>query len=502
MTDAATVCREGDNTLTGKRIALVFVPGVMGTRIRFPEADDKWDPDSTTNMVGWAWEDADTKRRVLDFRRRGEIFTEPKSKFDEKHEARVARGWGALRWASYATILQAMEQWSFGTNQTPAYAYGYDWRQPIQWLGVQMAADILGGTQAGHGLTAQNSGRFGPDGLLAHAKADTCIIITHSMGGLVTRMALSGCPALKAKTVGVMHGVQPATGGTTLYRRLITGAYAPLDGGRDLESYFFRNILGPEADAIAMLVSGTPGPMQLLPSDLLRQACYDEGASLITWTKFEERRSSVHQLDTSFLDVLGKPETATPPGVVRSTLPLAIRNDISQRLLGLRVFHTKLGSWKYDGRTWAFYGTSVNTDHTTHFDLPPDTVTHRTKGFWIFKDDIYEATDADGKTVRLDTVADIERRGYQANPTIPGAKPGAPVGFGPHGDGTVPRLSGAALFDAAETIDMADVKAENYDFAKYKQFSVANLNHEPAFTESAPVRELVKAWVQYVIGAF
>ncbi|CAG0996692.1 hypothetical protein PHYC_02608 [Phycisphaerales bacterium] len=501
MPEPANVCREGDNTLAGKRVALVFVPGVMGTRIQFPQDDDKWDPDSNLNMYGWSREDADTKRRILDYRRRGVIFTDPSSTFDTNHASRVARGWGGLRWKSYGTILSAMESWSFGTNQTPVYAYGYDWRQPIQMLGVQMAADILGGTQSGHSQTATNSGRFGTGGLLAHAKAEKCILITHSMGGLVSRMALLGCPALREKTVAVMHGVQPATGGTTLYRRLITGAYAPLDGGDDTESKVFRNILGPEADSIAKMLSLCPGPFQLVPSDLLREACFQAGWSLATWTEFAEGRQPIHQLTADFLTALGQPETASPPGVVRSSLSGAIQGDMASRVSGVKIFHSKLGSWKYDNRTWAFYGTGVNTDHTVHCDLPPATYTHRTEGL-IFKDHIYEAVDPSGKTVVLDKVADIDRRGYRPNPNPRNASPTAPIGFGPHGDGTVPRLSGAALFDPTETANLGSISKGNYDFAKNKQFSVPNLNHEPAYTESAPVRDLVQAWVRYVLGAF
>lgn len=492
-----TVCREGSNRLDGQRVAMVFVPGVMGTRIQFPEADDAWDPDNSLNMVGWSRESAADKRRIMDFSRRGVVFVDPRSSFSTNHAARVARGWGGLRWASYGVILELMEGWSFGTNQTPVYAYGYDWRQPVLQLGLQMAADLLGSTQSAGGRSAEPSGRW-EGGLLAHAATDKCVLITHSMGGLVSRAALMQSTALRAKVVGVMHGVQPATGGTTLYRRLTCGMWNPVDGGGDLESRVLRNILGPSANEIATLLSACPGPFQLLPSNLLRDACTAAGAGLISWRVFEEDHATMHALGAadSVYDAYRATELAAPPGFLRTGVGAPIRADMRTRITGLENFHTALGSWHYENKTWAFYGTGENTDHTVHFDLPPRLHTTRTEGV-IFRDTIHEGTRSDGTVVRLDPVNDLERRGYTT--TVPGAPAGAPAGYGAHGDGTVPRLSGAGVFDTTQTADLATLTHPNYRFSTLKQYSVANLPHEPAYRVSAPVQNLVREWVRWVL---
>ena len=219
-TPSLTVCREGPNLVTGRRVALIFVPGVMGSRVDLTDDDDAWDPDSpATNLLGWSWASSDDKRHLLDSARRGVIIGDPADDFDSDHEARVARGWGGVRWASYGEFLDAADGWNFGANQTPLYVYGYDWRQPIAQIGLQMVADILGTSQTEGGRNAVfNQDRHGATGLLGHANTDLCILITHSMGGLVVRMALKQCAALREKTIAVLHEVQPATGGAWIAR--------------------------------------------------------------------------------------------------------------------------------------------------------------------------------------------------------------------------------------------------------------------------------------------
>ncbi len=495
-----TVCREGPNLVTGRRIAVIFVPGVMGSRIDLTDDDDAWDPDRPIgNMLGWAWASSDDKRHLLDSAKRGVIMREPADDFDSDHDARVARGWGGVRWASYGTFLEEADGWSFGANQTPLYVYGYDWRQPIAQIGLQMAADILGASQSEGGRQALfNQDRYGASGLLGHANTDLCILITHSMGGLVARMALKQCAALREKTIAVLHGVQPATGGPLLYRRMVTGVFSPIDGS-GFEAMIFRNIIGPGPDDMSTILSRCPGPMQLLPSNLLRDACASAGAGMITWTEFEEGRRTVHAVTESVYNVFGRDETARPPGIVRSTLPVAVRNDLSSRVRGIQSFHTGIGRWKFEDKTWAFYGSGLNTDHTVHFDCPP--VSYETNDVYVgdgLSVEEHSATDPSGNRVTLDDTDDLIRRGFDPTPTIPDAPSTAPVGHGLHGDETVPRLSGAALFPASETATLA--ASGTVDFSTRHQVNAPGVQHEPAFRD-AGIQRLVRAWIQYAITA-
>jgi hypothetical protein len=500
---SASICRDGLNLLTGRRVAIVFVPGVMGSRVELPDADDAWDPDRPVgNMLGWAWANSEAKRDLLDSSTRGVIARNPASRFGSDHAGRVERGWGGVRWASYGTFLEALGGWTFGANQTPVYAYGYDWRQPIAQIGLQMAADILGASQSSGGRNAVfNQDRFGATGLIGHADTEEILFITHSMGGLVTRMALKQCAALREKTVAVLHGVQPATGGPLLYRRMVTGVFSPIDGS-GFEAMVFRNIIGPGPGDMSTILSRCPGPMQLLPSNLLRDACATAGAGMITWTEFEESRSTIHAVTESVYEVFRRDETARPPGIVRSTLAAPIRTNIGSRISGIQAFHDLLGSWKLEEKTWAFYGSGLGTDHTVHFDCPP--VSHRVEvdvvgvgmGDGVVVENIV-ATDPSGRTVYLDEVTDLERRGFNPNPTLPGAPSTAPVGHGPHGDETVPRLSGAALFPPSETTTLTS--SGTVDFATHRQVNAPGVQHEPAFRD-AGIQRLVRSWIQHVIS--
>ncbi len=42
----AEICRQGANTLDSRIVPIIFVPGVMGSRLHFPTVDQYWDPDS------------------------------------------------------------------------------------------------------------------------------------------------------------------------------------------------------------------------------------------------------------------------------------------------------------------------------------------------------------------------------------------------------------------------------------------------------------------------
>ena len=129
------------------------------------------------------------------------------------------------------------------------HAVGYDWRQPIDWLGWY----------AGQRIRA----------ILAATGADEFSAVTHSMGGLVLRAAFKAAPALVGMARKVVHVCQPSVGAVVLYRRLFTGLVRPYDGGGGVFDRAFRLILGNTRTAFLGNMSGMPGPMQLLPSQFL-----------------------------------------------------------------------------------------------------------------------------------------------------------------------------------------------------------------------------------------
>ena len=203
-----------ENTLDrGKATPIIFVPGVMGSRVSFPAHNDSWDPDSSLNMLGWAGTSPERAAAILDARGAsvGQVMSdkisyEPRL-LDIWHAVDPARdpyfygrqrGWGGLAKHFYREPLVLLERRynsaPFVPGQYPVYGFGYDWRKSNSNSGALLAKRIQYVTQK-HG-------------------ASKVILVTHSMGGLVARAACkqSGAASL---VKGVVHVVQPINGAVT-----------------------------------------------------------------------------------------------------------------------------------------------------------------------------------------------------------------------------------------------------------------------------------------------
>jgi hypothetical protein len=78
----------------------------------------------------------------------------------------------------------------------------------------------------------------------------------------VTRAAIKNDSSLNDSSLndevaGVIHVVQPSSGAPAAYQRFFTGVVRALDGGLVL--------LGNEGYKFTEIVSGLPGPLQLIP---------------------------------------------------------------------------------------------------------------------------------------------------------------------------------------------------------------------------------------------
>lgn len=91
------------------------------------------------------------------------------------------------------------------------------------------------------------------------------ILITHSMGGLVARFytqALGG----ETKVLGVIHGVQPATGAVAAYTRMKRGTEVNTGFFGKPVGAITENVLGKDAAEMTAVCAQAPGPLQLLPT--------------------------------------------------------------------------------------------------------------------------------------------------------------------------------------------------------------------------------------------
>lgn len=122
----------------------------------------------------------------------------------------------------------------------PVHACGYN------WLDSNEAAAKLLATRIDEVLKKYGS------------RCKQVIVVTHSMGGLVTRRCQM-LPGMSEKIAGVVHGVMPAVGAAVAYRRCKLGMADEGDWGA-------AQVIGATGRHITAVFAQAPGALQLLPS--------------------------------------------------------------------------------------------------------------------------------------------------------------------------------------------------------------------------------------------
>lgn len=244
-------------------VPVVFVPGIMGSILwRLNPAgnpvEEVWNPDRVRVMGPFAlpWNGASWKKQRLIT-----SLGVPVPDF----VGTAHRGWANVIDRSYGPIRTFLENELLtpdpsaegtdalaGVFRLPAYAFGYDWTDDCSRNGERLARtinQILAHEQKALDASAS-----------PHAFCERVLILTHSMGGLVTRSACIEHGA-GANVLGVVHGVQPTTGSGAAYWRMKAGF--PRNG---LASYPTAWALGANGEEVTAVMGNMPGALQLLPS--------------------------------------------------------------------------------------------------------------------------------------------------------------------------------------------------------------------------------------------
>ncbi|MBB3212205.1 pimeloyl-ACP methyl ester carboxylesterase [Herbaspirillum sp. Sphag1AN] len=283
-------------------IPVIFVPGVMGSNLQSTvekkgdEPEPVWVVNSTLGVaLSWAFQGAETRKKLLDPAKtelyragdlpadaapRGVFHTHPAPTQEEIDQELRRRGWGEVSHLSYGPWLKwleeslndadysksGMEYASSGLRprlmkelvanapgiepltfdevglsyryQFPVHAVGYNWLQSNSDSAIRLEAKI--------------------DEFIAYYNrtyvCQNVILVTHSMGGLVARFCTEEL-AQRDKVLGVVHGVMPATGAATAYKRVKAG----VEGVAGI-------VVGDDAAKVTAVFAQAPGPLQLLPS--------------------------------------------------------------------------------------------------------------------------------------------------------------------------------------------------------------------------------------------
>lgn len=237
-------------------IPLVFVPGIMGSMLRLTGTDGEGD--NANGLPNMRWNPSSTFQSWKVFsglsggRRRellvGEDFD---PNFLEVHDTDpVGNGFQGVSSTFYHPFLEFLQQADrFGPlNKVfdfPVYAVGYNWTDSNVNNGKKLATRI--------------------DEIIEEAKTTTgqcekVILLSHSMGGLVTRYASEAAGA-NSKVLGIIHGVQPAVGAAVAYWRIKAGFEA--DG---LISKIASRVLGNSGPTVTPILGNMPGGLELLPN--------------------------------------------------------------------------------------------------------------------------------------------------------------------------------------------------------------------------------------------
>jgi hypothetical protein len=144
----------------------------------------------------------------------------------------------------------------FSKYRYRVYAIGYNWLQSNADSGQQ----VVEGSDYYDPKTKKTTRLMGIKEICAENHTGKAIILTHSMGGLVARMAIAmhGAEGLMH---GVFHNVQPATGAPVAAKRFRTG------GGNEggLNSFINGSLVGRDAGEFVSVMANAPGPLELIP---------------------------------------------------------------------------------------------------------------------------------------------------------------------------------------------------------------------------------------------
>ncbi|MEK7887767.1 alpha/beta hydrolase [Burkholderia contaminans] len=144
----------------------------------------------------------------------------------------------------------------FAKYRYRVYAIGYNWLQSNE----KSAQQVIDGMNFEDKKTGKKARLMGIKEIIAENHSDKAIILTHSMGGLVARMAIAMHGAADLMH-GVFHNVLPATGAPIAAKRFRTGGGS--EGG--VNGFINGALLGSNADEFVAVAANAPGALELLP---------------------------------------------------------------------------------------------------------------------------------------------------------------------------------------------------------------------------------------------
>lgn len=219
----------------------------------------------------------------------------------------------------------------------PVYGMGYNWLQSSE-NGAKIVSDKL------EVIKKSLGGRF-----------HKFIIVTHSMGGLLTRRLVQ----IRSDIAGVVHGVMPAEGAAAAYRRIVTGSE---DVGA-IPAY----VLGKNTEHVTAVLANAPGGLELLPSKAYNNGkpwLYLKGSGLMNGKDLQTNVVSlpqsdpygeIYKADGVWWEMV-KAELIDPANMVKRDNPdKSVKSVYKLKIGAVQQFHDKITN-KYHPCTYVNYG--------------------------------------------------------------------------------------------------------------------------------------------------
>ncbi|SCZ37798.1 MULTISPECIES: lipase family alpha/beta hydrolase [Burkholderia] len=432
-------------------IPVIVVPGVMGTNLANRDNKSVWLVDSSASLLAWAGKGPTDRKKLLDPKQTivsGQGAIPTGTALSETELRR--RGWGTVSKMFYGDFLVWLEnalndcrpETDHGKNglraqlkqelvapglgklseaevhlsykyRLPVHAVGYNWLQSnaesAKWLGQQIDKIIADYKKQG--------------------RCEKVILVTHSMGGLVSRFCAEVLPGYRDKILGIVHGVMPATGSATAYRRVKAGT----EPGGNVISYGTSLILGNMSSKVMPVFAQSPGPLQLLPSPEYGQGWLQirDGEQFFALPHHGDPYGEIYTKRGVWWSLVDEALMDPDKSIDREHNWVSYTKLITEQVAR---FHQAI-SGKYHPHTYAFWGD--DKEHKTWGDV----VWKRTQSSSLWNSDAYDVRNKSANTDTLMGTIDVVAGNLGP---INVHKTFELQAAGENGDGTVPIRSGAA----------------------------------------------------------
>ena len=402
-------------------LPIIFVPGIMGSRLKNQEGKKVWDPDDKWFMLknyGHRKADAELKKSIIIGEKFDpsylEVFNDNpehnKVLADQHDKTRDKRGWGGVYWNSCGEFLKKLQtrQWDQTVNlffEFPVHVFGYNWTASNDLAGQKLAAEIDRVIQL-----YRNMGRY----------CDYVILVTHSMGGLVARSAYMR-EGVKDKVLGVVHAAQPSEGSPAAYWRMKGGFERPhsvpdmdimqcfknpvkvfkhkkanlIQGDgmgipftdlKTSEGKITAWILGTDGEEVTALLGNMPGGLELLPNKRYKsndgEPCWleliDSNGNKKALPKMDPYEEIYREQELYYR--LVNPDWLSP-GVQRETAkretindPLSSWGNYLDCLSQAETFHENLSTAAPHPETYQYYSSGIASADRVVFTSADDTL--------------------------------------------------------------------------------------------------------------------------------